>query len=79
MLDEITGTPLIIASKAANPKLSLSEGNRNKSEKQRILLISLLSPKNKTRLEMPNSFTKSLAEETSGPSPTMMSFAFISF
>ena len=34
---EITGTPQAIASKAANPKLSVSEGSKNKSLKHKIL------------------------------------------
>ena len=42
---EITGTPKAIASSAAKPKLSVSEGNKNKSEKHKILSISLLFPK----------------------------------
>ena len=34
---EIIGTPLAIASRAARPKLSFSDGNRKRSEKQNIL------------------------------------------
>ncbi|MNT83919.1 hypothetical protein D3C72_2238590 [compost metagenome] len=42
---EITGTPQAIASKAAKPKLSVSDGSKNKSVKHKILSISLLFPK----------------------------------
>lgn len=77
VLLEITGTPQAIASKAARPKLSFSEGRMNKSEKQRILSTSLLFPKNKTLSSIPFVTHKRSQSSRSGPSPTIISFALI--
>ncbi len=75
---DITGTRFTIASSAASPKLSASEGSKKRSEKQSILSISLLLPKNRTFSSIPNSLTKASAASRSGPSPTISSLEGIS-
>ena len=55
---EITGTPAAIASRAARPKLSDSEGRINKSAVQSISLISKQLPKKRAFSKIPSSWHK---------------------
>ena len=72
---DTTGTLLTIASNAARPKLSASDGSKNKSEKHKILSTSLLFPKKRTFSCSPNFFTSCSAGARSGPSPTINNLA----
>ena len=74
VLVEITGTFAAIASRADNPKLSISEGKINKSLKDNILLVSLLFPKNITLSLIPNLFAFFSALFFYGPSPIINNF-----
>ena len=79
VLLEITGTFAAIASKADKPKLSISEGSKNKSVNESILFVSLLLPKKITLSFIPNLFAFFSALFFSGPSPIISNFAGISF
>ena len=76
---EIIGTPLAIASRAARPKLSFSEGNRKRSEKHNILSTSLLFPRNTTLSAIPRDSARASAGSFSGPSPTISNLEGIWF
>ena len=76
-LEEMTGNLQAMASNAANPKLSVSEGNKNKSETESISSTASNLPKNLTLSFKFNSRTNCSTSLLSGPSPANNNFAGI--
>ena len=78
-LEDITGIFKAIASRAASPKLSFSEGSKKRSEEHKISSTSFVFPRKITLFFKSFFLKKSLAFFLSGPSPTIISLEFIFF